>query len=999
MDRLKGMTSKEGLHPDIVAGMFGFDSGEKLVRELIDMQPKKDVIEGMTDQRMLERHGELIDQRSIERAAEAAIHNDVRARVLARELNALAKATGSPRLLAKAAAEAADAAINAKKVKDLQPKQYTIAEGKAGRASLEAFKKGDTQTAAIQKRGQLLNNALAKRAAEAQASIEKALQYLKKFDKASVRERLDGEFLAQIDKIRASVDLRKNPSGVNRATESLEKWADGLRDSGYEPQIADWLQELQTPTSYKELTVEQFTGLHDTVKSLEYIAREQKKVRVKGEMQDLQDVVGKLVERMDERGEKFTKADLLEPPKARVDGYWTALTHWLGVKMRIIGADLKPTEYKFNKYDIHEIDGPFRESILDPMLAANYRKVDLTKMVSDAAGKVGESLGKEWQESLYNLVKNDKLMDPDLGGLMKITRGRMLGIARHVGNESNFDKLTKGYKWESADVWQFLHDNMTAKDWQATQAHWDSFDPLWKETQAMIIRLGGVPPPKIPAREFDTKFGKVTGGYSPIDYDPLRSKLSVRKGEFDLGSTDRVGEMTAYKASTTSNGSLIARKQGYSDRVNLDFHSADARIRDTIHDLAYREALLDATKIMDSADFREKFMLTYGREEYAALADWLKSVRDQNVMDPRTRGFDKAMAYTRQGVVLTGIGYRVSTVLKHGGAAAFKSLGYLGTGEGAKYFAARLARMGTGHMMEDIRAAQEKFPEIRARMLQMDRDFSSGTASMYEAESWKEKNDRFGHAMVAWSDALSAVPTAWAAYDLAKTSGVPESMGGTGQPMSEEAAVSYANSVVRQAHGSALEVTRSNFMQSRGAKGFFGALYGFMNNTYGQTADMLDKSISGGYFKNNPAVAARLLATLIVPALWTQWLKDSGPGSEESTFTWAAKAITGEVAAMVPFVRDAVSLLESGRSSTVAPTQMVTDAVNSGKDIWHEAQGQQTRLIQDLSNAIGEWAHIAGLGQLGHILQYMRDTATGKKHADSTAMEVKEAVIGGKPSK
>jgi len=102
---------------------------------------------------------------------------------------------------------------------------------------------------------------------------------------------------------------------------------------------------------------------------------------------------------------------------------------------------------------------------------------------------------------------------------------------------------------------------------------------------------------------------------------------------------------------------------------------------------------------------------------------------------------------------------------------------------------------------------------------------------------------------------------------------------------------------------------------------------------------------------------------------------------------------------MVPFVRDAVSLLESGRSSTVAPTQMVTDAVNSGKDIWHEAQGQQTRLIQDLSNAIGEWAHIAGLGQLGHILQYMRDTATGKKHADSTAMEVKEAVIGGKPSK
>jgi hypothetical protein len=224
---------------------------------------------------------------------------------------------------------------------------------------------------------------------------------------------------------------------------------------------------------------------------------------------------------------------------------------------------------------------------------------------------------------------------------------------------------------------------------------------------------------------------------------------------------------------------------------------------------------------------------------------------------------------------------------------------------------------------------------------------------------------------------------------------VPKSMGGTGEPMTEAQAVAYANSVVRQAHGSALEATRSNFMQSGSINGLFGALYGFMNNTYGQTADMLDKSVSQGYFKNNPAVAARLFATLLIPAVWTQWLKDSGPGDEESTFTWAGKAVAAEVGAMVPFVRDAVSMLEYGRGGTIAPMQMVTDVVNSGKDIWNESQGKQTRLIQDLSNAIGEWAHIAGFGQLGHILQYMRDEANGKKNPENAAMAVKEAVIGG----
>jgi hypothetical protein len=508
-----------------------------------------------------------------------------------------------------------------------------------------------------------------------------------------------------------------------------------------------------------------------------------------------------------------------------------------------------------------------------------------------------------------------------------------------------------------------------------------------------------VPPPKVPAREFTVKAkdgATVTlrGGYSPIDYDPIRSKLSVRKGEFTLDAGDKVENMPRYTATTTSNGSLNAREQGYTDRVALDFHGAEARIRDTIHDLAYREALIDTTKVVNDGVFRDKFMAVYGREEYAALVDWMRSIRDTNVSDPRTRSFDKAMQYTRQGVVLTGIGYRVSTVLKHGGAAALKSLGYLGTAEGAGFFAARVARMGSGHLGEDIAAAREKFPEIRARLLQMDRDYQEGNRSLYEPEGWKEKNDRFGHAMVAWSDALSAVPTAWAAYDLAKTRGVPESMGGTGEPMAEAQAVAYANSVVRQAHGSALEVTRSNFLQSRGAKGLFGALYGFMNNTFGQTADMLDKATSQGHFRNNPAVAARLLSCLIVPAIWTEWLKDGGPGEDHSWLAWGAKAISSEATAMVPFVRDAVSILEYGRNPTVAPVQAFADVLNTGKDLYREAQGESTRVIQDLFNAMGEWGHIAGLGELGHILQHARDVAEGKKDPS-----VWQAVVGGKPRK
>lgn len=990
--------------PEIIADKYGFNSAEEMLQAIADHGNKADVIEGMTDQRMLERHGELVDPRSIERAAEAAIHNDVRARVLSRELNALAKATGSARLLAKAAQEAAEAAIGAKVISELRPLQYPIAEGKAGRLAMEAFKKGDTATAAIQKRAQLLNNRLAKAAIDAADMIRKGLTYQAKFDRASVRERLDGEFLEQIDRLRSLVDFRQTPPAENKQLRSLMDFGLALQGEGYEPQIPDWLKTMQQSTSYKKLTVEQFRGVIDAMRSLEHIARDRQRVRVAGEMAAVRDIVdNQLVPRLEQRGEKFTKADLLDSPQAKVDGFWRAFTHWMGVKARLVHSDLLGTDYRFNRYDLHDLAGPFRSIILDRFLDANYRKVDLTKAVSERAGKIGEALGKDWQKSLYDVLPNSTLMDPDLSTPdkavpLKMTRGKLLGIARHIGNESNFEKLVKGWGWKAEDVVAYLQEHMRAADWRATQAHWDSFDPLWKETEAMVRRLGGVPPPKIPAREFTVTVNgeriDMRGGYSPIDYDPIRSKLSVRKGEFSLDPSDKVENMPRYTATTTSNGSLNARQQGYTDRVALDFHGADARIRDTIHDLAYREALLDATKIINDRTFREKFQGAYGREEYQALVDWMRSIRDTNVQDPRTRNFDKAMQYTRQGVVLTGIGYRVSTVLKHGGAAALKSLGYLGNAEGAKFFASRLARMGSGHMAEDIAGAKEKFSEIRARSMQMDRDYSEGTKSMYEAEDWRAKNDRFGHMMVAWSDLLSAVPTAWAAYDLAVAKGVPKSMGGSGVPMGEEAAVRYANSVVRQAHGSALEVARSNFLQSRGAKGFFGALYGFMNNTYGQMADLLDKSTGNGYFRNNPAVAARLMSCLIVPALWTEWLKESKPEEGHSWWSWVGKGLLDETAAMVPFVRDAVGILEYGRNPAVAPVQAFSDALNAGKDLWEEAHGKSTRLIQDLSNAIGEWGHIAGLGELGHILQHMRDVAEGKKDPS-----VWHAVVGGKEEK
>ena len=82
---------------------------------------------------MLERFGELATPEAIERAADVAIHNAARGRMLATEANALAKAAGQRKILTEAAREYAEKMIARLKVRDIRPSQYASAEARPAR--------------------------------------------------------------------------------------------------------------------------------------------------------------------------------------------------------------------------------------------------------------------------------------------------------------------------------------------------------------------------------------------------------------------------------------------------------------------------------------------------------------------------------------------------------------------------------------------------------------------------------------------------------------------------------------------------------------------------------------------------------------------------------------------------------------------------------------------------------------------------------------------------
>jgi GNAT superfamily N-acetyltransferase len=1005
-DFLLGQANKEHQIPaDLVAERFGFANADEMTKAIADAEPRSEVVEALTDQRMLEKYGDITSPQAMNAAANQAIHNEVRTRFIATEYKALTKATGGVRVLEKAAKAAAETAIAAARVRDINASKYGAAEARAARAADAARLKGDLTEAAQQKRNQLLNNQLEKTARAAAAEVLKSLQYLKKFNKESARGKIDVDVRDQIDDMLARFDLRTNPVDTpTRQQINLEKWVESQTALGMAPNVSPDMLNPAFRTPYRDMTMEQFRGLTDAVKSLEKIGRDRKTATINGEKQDVQQYVTEhLIPKMQARGDQFSDAEIFDKPADRSNNPMRIALDHLTSQLRAIKAQLKPQEYKRNQYDMHELLGPFGEAIYEPVFRANYREVDMLKGMSDDFKRMADHLGREWQDSLKEGVTNTRLMDVNRSTdnaqvPLRMNRGKMIGVALHVGNESNFDKLTSGWKWNPQDVWRFLHDNMTEKDWKAVQSVWDQYDKHWPDMAAMNQRLGNTSPERIEPRAFQTKFGEQRGGYAAIKYDPLRS----RRGQIEsAGRAIDPGEglfgKSYYRPDTTTNGSLNARNQGYTDVVDLDFHTIPQTMTESIHDLAYRETLIDVHKIISNGDFRRQFQKTYGPEAYRSLQEWLGKTANADNQDREVGALGKILQYTRTGIVINGIAFRISTVLKHGGSAAIKTGGYF-TGGGEKFLAARFAAMGTNYAAE-IRGAQEKFPEIRARLLQQDRDFRAMSANLFEPESKMSKAERFGHAAVAWSDMMTAVPTAWAAYDRAITVGIPKNMGGTGAPMTEEQAVAYASKVVREAHGSNITTARSMVINnSSEAVKMFTTLYGFMNNSYGQAADIADKLKTAGI--SNPQTLARGFMALIVPAIWAGYLTEGPPHDKDGWAHWIGKSIAIEVAGMVPFVRDAAAMVEGySHAGQVGVESFLNTLVGAGKDVYHLATGQHVNApIKDIANAAGMGLHIPGLGQAGGSAQYLADVASGKQHPKD-ALDVAEGVALGRAPK
>jgi hypothetical protein len=1010
------MTSdKRGISPEIVADMFGFPSGRDLVQALLDAERPRAVIEGITDQRMLERHGELADQAAVARTADALVQNEVRARFVATELKALRDAvtvrteTGKTvqarrpdgtvirykqtidGMLA-AAKEAAAKTTDAARVRDLSERQYLAAETRSAGQAERAMMKGDTEGAAVAKRDQLLNMELARAAREAKEYVGKAVDYLAKFDKASVRSGIDLEYRDQIDALLDRYDLRKSVSGkALDKREALLAFVERMAADGYKPQIPERLIDEAQRQHYKDMPLAEFRGLVDAVKSIEHLGK------LKTRLRDLQETRA-IDELADEMAATAAKMPQRTPDSNR--GLSRMQAAWVKTKAfgRSAEAALLKMEQMLDWLDARNPNGVLNRVVFRRLAEAGTHENDLLARVKgDIDALIHAHLADVTKEK-GKIYVAEGLIDGATGQPQRFTTKEMLMLAGNMGNESNAAKMANGEKWDQAEVWRFLHQNMTKAHWDYVAGMGRVLESLWPEKLAMDRRLGNTSPEKIQPRPFDTPHGRYEGWYWPLMYDPARSQDVAERG---AKQGDALFE-NIYARANTDTGRMNTRNENYARPLLLDLDALPRMIKDEIHDISHHEAIVDADRFLSHPTVRKAIIGALSQEHYDQLRPWLQSIaNDGKVSTDGARGmefFNKIASEARTRATMVGLGFRLTTAMVHGMSAGAESVAELG----GKWFASGLKDFANpGQWAANRDFIFERSGEMRNRMNEVDRDvrehlreidlhlMDPTTSALARGSDLMKAH---AYTMIAGLDMASALPTWMGAYKKGLT---PIERGGLG--LSEADASYFADKTVRNAHGGTGVKDMARIQRGTEFQKLFTMFYTFWNHNINRITDTARLVTSPEHREamkeanhwSDTQLASTVIMRTLVYTLGVQVLHSlvhppKEGADEESWLAWAAKEMTAAAFGGIPIARDLSAHFLTGRDYSVTPAASVVDAVGkSGVDAAHALTGQE---VSDkwLKHTVTTAGYVFNLptGQLGGSAQFLWDVANGKQHPE-----------------
>jgi hypothetical protein len=885
-DRLKDLprpyvyAREGGVHPDVAAEMFSayspetrFSSGDELLAELTSVEPFEVVVKRETDARMKAEHGDMLTDGTLPLEAMKAAHTEKRAKLLQMELEFLVSkkpgafrgllrsVAGRPRT-AQAFREQAEAVINAKRVRDINPALYQRAEAKAAKEAVTLFGKGDIEGAIRAKERQLLNFHLYRAAVRAREQVESVVDYMGRFTKQATRERLGKagqEYLAQIDAIMERFDFRQVSNGRLEKRLSLRDWIEEQRAMGFDPVVPEKLVNEAFRTHHKELEFGELTELRDTVKNIARLASLKTKLMKAQAARELEAAADDAVASI-EAHSKGARPKEIE-------------TRLPGQDLHRIGAGFLASHRKFasliRQMDGFENGGVMWELLVRPMNEAGTAEAVAREKAAERLSEIFSVYGIKDINALYR-----KTFIPEAD--VSLTRMGMLMVALNWGNTDNRTKLMAGYGWTEAEV-QAILDRLDERDVAVVNQVWEFIDSYWPESKALSERVTGVAPEKIEASPFQARGGSFRGGYFPLKYDDRQSPRAY--AHLAKEQAERAMHGGAVRA-TTKHGHRESRVSGVKLPVRLDFGSIFEHVTEVIHDQTHYEFLIDANRILGHGRIQAAILSHYGDIVYGQLRDAIEDIAAGDV--GAQTSFERAINWVRTGSSIAAMGWSVMTTLQQplGITQSMVRIGPKWVAKGLGRFLGDAARMeSTAQWIYE----KSEFMRLRGKTMLREVSEIRNQLRVKGAVLGPVEDSYFW--LISRGQLLVDIPTWVGAYEKAAE-----------ETEDEARRVALADQAVLDSQGGGQVKDLAQIQRGGPLLKLWTNFYSFFNTTYNLTAE----SIGRTEFRDPHSVgrlAVDMLLLYSAPAILGMALKDALRGGDDDRKKGLAQKLAREQAA------------------------------------------------------------------------------------------------------
>jgi len=411
--------------------------------------------------------------------------------------------------------------------------------------------------------------------------------------------------------------------------------------------------------------------------------------------------------------------------------------------------------------------------------------------MADFAEKFNQILKVYSKKQIRNLKKG--IYRDEIG--TKLSHNQILGIALNWGNEGNRIAVLnaeayQGWNWTADSIQELLDNHLTEQDAEVVQAIWDMIDGLWPEISKLEREMTGTVPEKIQPIPLTIAGVSLKGGYYPLKYDPAHSARQAALSEKKGAEALIAGQ---FASTATKKGHTKERigSGGGAPMLEMD-HVLAGHVRDVIHDLTHRRAIIDVMRIIQDKKFRKLLENTAGSKFHKELRTWLRDIAKPEFHLP-VGLLEKLVSHFKQGTTIVSLGLKFTTAL-------IQPLGYTQSIEliGYKYTVKEFARWCANPVAwkKDWEFVSKNSVMMANRATNMDRDMRDAMLKL-SGTGRQQAFARHYFSLIGIMDMYVSIPTWLAAYKKA--------MDGNAKGIEKndhEAAVRYGDKAVRLSQSS-----------------------------------------------------------------------------------------------------------------------------------------------------------------------------------------------------